>query len=384
MVTAASVVALGIPMWASGVCFALCAFVGTTIAQEFVRGADVRRGATGTDIVTAMVGLVARSHRRYGGYIVHLGIVLMFLGFAGQGYKLDENMKMNPGQQGTIGKFTIRHDALTVTNDDQKQMITGHVTVLRGDKEIAQLEPARWFFAKHEEQPTTEVAMRRSVGEDVYVVLAGYDVQTQNATYSVTVNPLVNWIWFGFAVLAFGTGIAMLPERTFAFAGLKVPEGAVTTSLLLLVLLMPAAAHAQVVVPRSELQKQLEAVIMCKCGGCRATMGNCQMRPNCHGVNDQMVKLQRFLGEGMNREQVLAAFVADHGGQDILAAPIDKGFNRLAWALPYVVGLTSAALIGLVAMRWSRRQDVVTDDAAGTAVDPALQARLDDELRDLD
>jgi cytochrome c-type biogenesis protein CcmF len=385
MVTGATVVALGIRVWSSGICFALCAFVGTTILQEFVRGADVRRGATGTDIVTAMVGLVARSHRRYGGYIVHLGIVLMFLGFAGQGYKLDENMKMNPGQQGTIGKFTIRHDALTVTNDDQKQMITGHVTVLRNGAEIAQLEPARWFFAKHEEQPTTEVAMRRAVGEDVYVVLAGYDVQTQNATYSVTVNPLVNWIWFGFAVLAFGTGIAMLPERAFAFAALKVPDGAVTTSLLVLLLLMPAVAGAQVVVPRSELQKQLEAVIMCKCGGCRATMGNCQMRPNCHGVNDQMVKLQRFLAQGMTREQVLDAFVADHGGQDILAAPIDKGFNRLAWALPYVVGVTSAALIGLVAMRWTRRQDVVADDAAAApAVDPALQARLDDELRDLD
>ena len=130
----------------------------------------------------------------------------MFLGFAGQGYKLDENMKMNPGQTGKIGSFTIRHDALTVTNDDQKQMITGHVTVLRGDKEIAQLQPARWFFAKHEEQPTTEVAIRRAAGEDLYVVLAGYEVQTQNATYAVTINPLVNWIWFGFAVLAFGTG----------------------------------------------------------------------------------------------------------------------------------------------------------------------------------
>jgi cytochrome c-type biogenesis protein CcmF len=386
MVTGATVVALGIRVWSSGICFALCAFVGATIVQEFVRGADVRRGATGTDILTAMVGLVARSHRRYGGYIVHLGIVLMFLGFAGQGYKLDENMKMNPGQTGKIGEFTLRHDALTVTSDEQKQMITGRVTVLRGDKEIAQLEPARWFFAKHEEQPTTEVAIRRAAGEDLYVVLAGYEVQSQNATYAVTINPLVNWIWFGFAVLAFGTGIAMLPERAFAFAGIRVPEGAVTTTLLLAMLLVvPAAARAQTVVPRSELQKELENIIMCKCGGCRATMGNCQMRPNCHGVNDQMVKLQRFLGQGMNRDQVLAAFVADHGGQDILAAPIDKGFNRLAWAIPYLVGVTGATAIGLVAMRWSRRRDAESDAVAtDAAIDPALQARLDDELRDLD
>ena len=63
---------------------------------------------------------------------------------------------------------------------------------------LGQLEPARWFFAKHEEEPTTEVAIRRAPAEDLYVVLAGYDVTTQQATYAVTVNPLVNWIWFGF------------------------------------------------------------------------------------------------------------------------------------------------------------------------------------------
>src|SRR3954470_9231955 len=74
---------LGLALWASGLCFALCAFVSGTILQEFWRGALVRRKNTGTDVFTALVGLVGRNKRRYGGYIVHLGIVLMFLGFAG-------------------------------------------------------------------------------------------------------------------------------------------------------------------------------------------------------------------------------------------------------------------------------------------------------------
>lgn len=386
MVTTAAVIALGIRAWSSVICFGLCAFVGVTILQEFVRGALVRRDTTGSDFFTAMVGLVARSRRRYGGYIVHLGIVLMFLGFAGQGYKLDENFKMNPGQQGTIGGFTIRHDALTVTSDDQKQMITGQVTVLQGDKALAELRPARWFFAKHEDQPTTEVAVRRSAGEDIYVVLAGYEVETQNATYAVTINPLVNWIWLGFGLLAFGTGIALLPERAFAFAGATVPEGAATTTLLLLLLLLPAVGRAQTIVPRSELRKQLEAEVMCGCGGCRAPMNNCQMRPNCHGLNEQNRKLDAFLAQGMNREQVLEAFVADHGGQqDVLAAPLNRGFNRLAWAVPYLVGVSGAALLGLVAVRWTRRDAVPPlPAAAGQGDDPALRERLDDELRDLD
>jgi cytochrome c-type biogenesis protein CcmF len=151
--------------------------------------------------------------------------MLMFLGFAGQGFKQEEQVKLSVGQQTTVGPFTVRHDALRVTTDAQKQMVTGHVSVSEGGAPIATMEPARWFFAKHEDQPTTEVARRRGIVEDVYVVLAGYDAQTQNATFAVTVNPLVNWIWLGFGLLAFGTGIAMLPERAFSFAAAKVPEG---------------------------------------------------------------------------------------------------------------------------------------------------------------
>src|SRR5450759_2972957 len=232
MVTFAGVTALGLRVWSSVICFALCAFVIVTILQEFIRGAIVRRDTSGSDIFTAMIGLVARSRRRYGGYIVHLGIVLMFLGFAGQGYKREEHLKLSPGQQGTVGRFTLRHDALSVTSDEQKQMITGHVSVFQGDTLIGALEPARWFFAKHEEEPTTEVAMRRATGEDLYVVLAAYEVETQNATYAITINPLVNWIWMGFAVLAFGTAITLLPERAFAFAAARLPADAVTTGLM--------------------------------------------------------------------------------------------------------------------------------------------------------
>ena len=243
-----------------------------------------------------------------------------------------------------------------MTNDDQKQMITGHVTVLRDGKEIAQLTPARWFFAKHEDQPTTEVAIRRATGEDLYVVLAAYEVQTQNATYAVTVNPLVNWIWFGFAVLAFGTGIAMLPERALALAGAKVPEGAVTTSLMLLLMLMPAMAGAQTIVPRSELRRQLEADLMCKCGGCKAPMNNCQMGPGCHGL------------QGAERE----ARQVPGAGDDARADPRrvrrrprrpghPGGADRRGLQPPRVGAAVCGrphgrrAVVGLVALRWTRQ-----------------------------
>ncbi len=384
VVTATALFGLGIRVWASGICFALCAMVMTTIAQEFVRGAQVRRDASGTDIFTALVGLVGRSKRRYGGYIVHVGIVLIFLGFAGEGFKKEQQALLKPGEEVKVGSFTVRHDALRVTTDGQKQMVTGHVSVFEDGKPLGTMTPAKWYFNKREQEPTTEVAIRRSPSEDLYIVLAGYDASAQTGTYTVTVNPLVNWIWFGFAVMAIGTGIALLPESAFAFAVAKIPGGAATTALLL-VLLLPSAGFAQATTAlpeKSELRRQVENDIMCTCG-CRAPMNNCPMGPSCHGLEALNAKLDTYFAQGLTRDQIRRALVADHGGQDILTSPIDSGFNRLAWMFPYVVGIVGAGAIALAAKRWSRHDAASQREQAVTA-DGALNVRLDDELRDLD
>ena len=89
-------------VWTAGICFALCGFVAATITQEFVRGARVRKDATGTDLFTAGVGLVMRERRRFGGYVVHLGIVLMFFGFAGEAFKADQQMLLKLGEEATV------------------------------------------------------------------------------------------------------------------------------------------------------------------------------------------------------------------------------------------------------------------------------------------
>nr|MDQ3350330.1 cytochrome c-type biogenesis protein CcmH [Acidobacteriota bacterium] len=391
LVTGAALYGLGVRVWSSGVCFALCAFVVTTIGQEFIRGAQVRKETTGADLLTSMIGLVSRSRRRYGGYIVHIGIVLIFLGFAGQGFKQEEQVLLKPGQQATVGAFTIRHDALRVTSDAQKQMVTGHVSVTRDGESLGEMEPARWFFKKHEEEPTTEVAIRRAPGEDLYVVLGGYDVAAQSATYAITVNPLVNWIWFGFAVMAFGTGLALLPETAFAFVAAKVPGGATTTtSLLLILLFLPRPVSAQhienpnavTVVPRTQLEKDLQSEIICMCGTCgRKRIGEC----TCGMAAQMRDEVATLVGQGKTREQVYAFYIQKYGSQEPLASPIDKGFNRLAWFFPYLIGATGAASVAFVAFRWSRREadaaPPATQPEAGT---PDLAARLDDELRDLD
>ncbi len=382
-----TLVALGVRVWTSGICFALCAFVVGTIGQEFWRGTRVRQGATGSDMLTALVGLVSRNKRRYGGYIVHVGIVLIFLGFAGEGFTREEEGLLKPGQQIEVGSFTIRHDALKVTDDGAKQMVTAHLTILRDGKEFTKMYPAKWYFRKHESQPTTEVAIRRGFAEDLYIVLPAFDAQAQTATLAVHVNPLVNWIWFGFGMMAIGTGIALLPETAFSFALAKIPAGAATSSMVVLALVLwPTFARAQgetiPVAQRTVLQRQLESEIMCMCG-CRSMMGSCPMRPNCGHYDEQSAKLTQYLAEGKDHDAVLAAFVQEYGSQNILGAPIDRGFNRLAWAFPYVVGVLGLGAIAFTARRWVRPAAPVTA-ASDADLDPTLRERLDDELQNLD
>jgi cytochrome c-type biogenesis protein CcmF len=394
LVTAGGYLALvGFRVWPSLVCFTLCAFVTGTMAQEFWRGTRVRQGNTGSDFLTALIGLVSRNKRRYGGYIVHVGIALIMLGFAGRGFGLEEQVRLQPGQQTTIGDYTVRMDALKVTDDGQKQMITSHVTLFVNGKEIEHLYPARWYFRKHENAPTTEVAIRRSLAEDFYIVLGGYELETQTAIVQLNVNPLVDWVWLGFSVLAIGTGIALLPETVFSFAAarLAVP-GAATTAMLVLLMLLPSvslraqtpagSAQANVApIEMNPLESELQGQIMCMCGGCRAPLNDCPM-PNCHSKVPEKERLHAMVEEGKNRDEIIAAFVKEYGGQDVLGAPIDEGFNRLAWLFPYLVGVGSAVAVGFAAVRLSKRRP--QSDDAKAAQDPVMDERLDDELRDLD
>jgi len=397
VVTLAALWAFGLRVWTSGICFALCAFVTGTIAQEFWRGAVVRKNSTHSDFLTALIGLVARSRRRYGGYIVHVGMVLIFLGFAGSGYKREEQVLMKAGQQTEIGQFTVRLDSVRVNDDGQKQMVTGYMTVFNDGKEVGKMYPARWFFRKHESEPTTEVAIRRSISEDLYIVMAAYQVEDQTAQLHLVVNPLVNWIWMGFGILALGTGIALLPERAFSYALAKLPADAATAvpSILLLAALVfglgsPLAAQVLaphgslgktvLAVPTSDLERDLQKSIICMCGTCgRQSLSEC----TCSKAGEMRQEISGLVGQGKTKDEVIQFYVAKYGSQEPLAAPIDQGFNRLAWLFPYLIGAAGLVIAGFTAIHWSRRPAAPRAEAAAPT-DPMLEARLDDELRDLD
>ncbi len=395
---AAAAVAVGyyqIPIWPSGLCFALCGFVIGAIGQEFVKGANIRSRSTGTDAFTAMVGLVGKNKRRYGGYIVHVGIVLICFGFAGNSRKLDEQVQLKPGQTTKIGKYTLKSNGVKVLDDGQKQMTTAYLSVFVEGKEIDGLYPAKWAYRRHENEPTTEVAIRRTPAEDLYAVLGGFDLADQSVTLQLVVNPLVNWIWFGFGIMALGTGIALLPERSYAFAVAKAPaEAAATTGAFLLMLLLAGGTlSAQGMsgdantrtsfYPRTPFEKQMQHDIVCTCGACgHQTLAECR-KDACATSHEMRGQLAAMIDSGMNdHDKIIQAFVAKYGSEEMLGAPLDQGFSRLAWLFPYLVGAASAVAVGFAAVKWTRKPDPAT--AVAATLDPALEERIDDELRDLD
>ena len=246
--------------------------------------------------------------------------------------------------------------------------------------------PAKWYYRSRPNEPTTEVAIWRSLAEDLYLVMAGFELGEQTASVEIHVNELVNWIWIGFGLLALGTGIALLPERVFAFATARVGAEAATATLLLISLLAaPVSVFAQTtgtLIERSQLERDLANEVMCTCG-CRLPAGTCGMM-NCQGKASQLAKVHTLVSEGKSRDEVLDTFVRDFGGQFILARPKDEGYHRLLWLLPYTVAALSAVGVWMLARRWSRSGNDAVPAMAGGGIDAGLQQQLDDELRDLD
>ena len=202
-------------------------------------------------------------------------------------------------------------------------------------------------------------------------MLAAYDMSDQSASFQVTVNPLVNWIWFGFAVLALGTGIALLPESRFAFLASKAASddvgaraSGVTTTLLVVALGLTGGVsqlHAQIGAPldsysaTTELEAELQNELVCVCGDCpHYTLAACRCSSPPRfvetadgrqeiasaGAEYMRGQLREQIELGRDRRQILDYFIAAYGSQEPLGAPLDEGFNRLAWLFPYLVGLS--------------------------------------------
>ncbi|MBA4158453.1 MAG: hypothetical protein H0X65_13395, partial [Gemmatimonadetes bacterium] len=222
---------VGALLWAAGVrhtyallTFVLGAFTMTTIVVEFYKGTRARASIERESVVPAFFHLILRNQRRYGGYIVHAGIVVMFAGFAGAAFDVEKQVSLRPGESVEVASpfghtYRLTYQDLSWYNATNMTKVIAAVRVEKDGRAVGQLTAEKRAYRQREEQ-TSHVGIRRAWNEDLYMILAGIDdingfLEGTNprpfATFRILVNPLVPWIWLGGAIMAIGTLIALWP-----------------------------------------------------------------------------------------------------------------------------------------------------------------------------
>ena len=227
LVAGVAALAVGLREFYSLVCLILCVFVASTISMEFFRGAKVIRARSGASLLASAVDLTMRNTRRYGGYIVHMGMVLIFVGLAGAAFNRDVQKEMQLGSTLQIGRYNLllqSFDSKPEKNYTSERMI---VEVMRDNKPLMMLYPERRFFQTNE-QSGTMVAIYSTLRDDLYVVYAGQSPDNQLPVIHAYLNPLVKWIWLGGVIVVLGTIVTLLPNRraVLAFSSAQEPVAA--------------------------------------------------------------------------------------------------------------------------------------------------------------
>ena len=198
--------------------YGFAAFAAAVTLLEFWRGMRARHRSTGESHVRALWALFGRNRRRYGGYLIHLGVLMMALGVIGTNFFQTETQRnLAVGESFTIaspftGEYTLTYAGLrSLPAPDDVNRTGATLTVSQGGRQIGELHPTHDFFVP-QQQPMTIPAMRSSLVEDLYVIVAGWEDGGATATFKAHVNPLINWLWIGGLVFILGTAVASWPD----------------------------------------------------------------------------------------------------------------------------------------------------------------------------
>jgi cytochrome c-type biogenesis protein CcmF len=222
--TAVGLMIAGVRPWNDGddmestffslIAFTLAAGVITAIVEEFTRGARVVRTQTGKNLLSSMVLLTRRNTRRYGGYIIHFGIVVLFIGIAGGAFNRAAEMEMSYGDTLAIGPYRLVCQSITQDSKPEYDTDYAVLDVYRGSKYVTQLAPEKrtYFAGTDHEQASTIVALHSRADADLYTVFEGRNPDSDRPIIKVFLNPLIAWIWIGVAIVVAGTFIALVPN----------------------------------------------------------------------------------------------------------------------------------------------------------------------------
>jgi cytochrome c-type biogenesis protein CcmF len=195
--------------------FGVCAFVTGTIVFEFYKGVHARRQLVpGTSVLQALWTLFARNRRRYGGFVVHFGVVVTIIGITvSSNFAVEKEARVARGEIVQVGNYDLRYEGRRAYDEVYRQVVWTDFTVLRDGREITKLTAGKSFHPS-EQQPIVQVGIRSTPWEDLYVILGGVEPDGSAATLKVMVNPMVMWIWLGGLIITFGALITIIPSRS--------------------------------------------------------------------------------------------------------------------------------------------------------------------------
>ncbi|MBI2916969.1 MAG: heme lyase CcmF/NrfE family subunit [Chloroflexi bacterium] len=202
---------LGVRKPAATISFAVLAFVTAGILRDWSRAVRARRQMRAEGWLRAFLRLTGSNRPRYGGYIVHLSVVVMALGITGSMfYPLETTATLNPGETVSIGRYVLKFEGASEYQTQSKQVLASTLTVYTGGDYLGTVTPERYIHRNHD-NPVTEVAIRSTLKEDLYVIYGGKNPDG-TATFKFKVNPMVMWIWIGWGVMLLGSAVAFWPE----------------------------------------------------------------------------------------------------------------------------------------------------------------------------
>jgi cytochrome c-type biogenesis protein CcmF len=211
MVVAAGLLAAGMRHPYALMSFLLCTFVTTTIAMEFFKGAMAIRAKDGGNLCVSLIELTRRNTRRYGGYLVHLGVVVMFIGFTGSAFNQDVAAEIAQGESFRLGRYSLTLRKVEQGQNSNYLWAKAMVFVAKDARGAGYLMPERRLYLA-DEQPSTEVGIRRRLDEDLYVSFTGGSEDGKKAVLHAYIFPLVSWIWIGYLVVLAGTLVCLIPS----------------------------------------------------------------------------------------------------------------------------------------------------------------------------
>lgn len=221
--TVVGLVAAGVYHIYALISFGLCAFVTVTIVMEFFKGSRAIAIKNQMNLLRAMVELTHRNTRRYGGYLVHMGIVIMFIGFTGAAFNKDTTKEVKIGEHIQLGNYDLQVKQVLDGDNPNYSWQRAVIAASKNGESLGDLTPERRVYVSSQ-QPTSQVSIRRRLNEDLYLNFASMSQTDPSAAIiQVYIFPLVSCIWVGFYVLLFGTLICLVPSKVkYSYARTEV------------------------------------------------------------------------------------------------------------------------------------------------------------------